>query len=69
MSDFKSRMHDEAIRIRVRLLKLEQFIDDNMFVGLSFNEQCMLKTQATFMKGYLDTLNMRIVQLMNKEKV
>lgn len=70
MSTFLERLKDEHVELEIKVKLLEDFIDNNPnFKTVSEMQRVLLVTQLNAMKLYLYTLDERIWDLTNADKV
>jgi len=60
MVDVKDKLVNEHDELKHKLLKLIDFINDEAFFALDFNQQQAMKMQRIGMEIYLNALNARI---------
>lgn len=67
MSDFLNRLLEEESALEDKVIKLEEFIENNpIFETVGKMQQVLLVTQLNAMKMYLYTLQERIFDLKSK---
>lgn len=66
MEDWKERLVKEQAELKEKFLKLTEFINSEKFYALSSNNKQLLKNQKIVMELYLQTLNMRLFEDVDK---
>ena len=66
MEPFEERLIAEQKEIKERLAKLTEFINSEKFYALSQNNRLVLKNQKIAMELYLNILNMRVFEDVDK---
>ena len=64
--DWKERLIVEQKELKEKLVKLVQFINSEKFYELSLNNKQLLKNQKIAMELYLNVLNMRVFEDVDK---
>ena len=63
MTDFKTRLIDEAAQLEEKLDKLDSFIKSDKFNAIDDVQKALLHVQATAMNTYLQCLKERLERL------
>lgn len=66
METFEERLIAEQRELKERLAKLTEFINSEKFYALSHSERQLLKNQKIAMELYLNVLNMRVFEDVEK---
>ena len=66
MEPFEERLIAEQKELKERLVKLTEFINSEKFYALSQNNRLVLKNQKIAMELYLNILNMRVFEDVDK---
>ena len=66
MEDYRERLIVEQKELKEKLIKLMEFINSEKFYELSDNNRLLLKNQKIAMELYLNVLNMRVFEDVDK---
>ena len=66
---WKERLVEEQEQLKEKFIKLVQFINSDKFFALSNNNKQLLQNQKIAMEMYLNTLNLRIYEDVDKISV
>lgn len=67
VADFKMRLIDERNELDIKIKKLHEFLDTQVFYDLDSEQKTLLREQYKIMRQYVNILNCRLDILLTDE--